>query len=253
MTGNNRHTIKEELIEFRERPFIGRYKLTHNLLYPYWDSLMDLLPEGKGVCLDVGCGDGHNQRLIEKKGWRWVGCDIVKQRKKGYIISDALYLPLKYDSIDVVFSNCVLEHMKNPFVAMNELARVLKPSGRVYLSVAFMEPFHGSYFHITHWGLEELATCSGLRIIQVKPGATTFVPIWRQLVDIVGFESYRIVVPTIVFFIQKVLRFLGNVGIRTFFGKKSWQFQKFQNYYDRLPLKLAGHIQCIMERRNNRS
>ncbi len=248
MTGNNKHTVKEELIQFHERPFVGRYKLTSNLLYPYWDSLVDLLPEGKGVCLDVGCDDGHHQRLIEKKGWRWVGCDIIKQRQRGYIIADALYLPLKSDSIDAVFSNCVLEHMKDPFVAMHEVARVLKPSGRIYMSVAFMEPFHGSYFHISHWGLEELATRSGLRIIQVEPGATTFVPIWRQLFDLVGYETYRIGVPPIVFFIEKILRVFGYLFIVVFFGKKSWQFQKFQGYFERLPLKLAGHIKCIMEK-----
>ena len=61
--------------------------------------------------------------LSRKESWRLVGCDIVKQREKGYIISDALYLPLKSDSIDVVFSNCVLEHMKDSFIAMNELER----------------------------------------------------------------------------------------------------------------------------------
>lgn len=247
-TENNTRAIKKELIQFHERPFIGQYKVTRNYLYPYWDSLLDLLPEGKGVCLDVGCGDGYHQRDIEKKGWRWIGCDIIEQKKRGYIIADALYLPLKSDFIDVVFSNCVLEGLKDPFVAMNEVARVLKPLGRLYMSVPCMEPFHGSYFHITHWGLEELAKRSGLRIIRLEPGPTTFVTIWKQLFDVVGCESYRIGVPPIVFFIQKVLRVLGNIGIRVFFGKKSWQWQKFQGYFDRLPLKLAGHIKCIMEK-----
>ena len=248
MSGNNTHTIKKELIQFHERPFTGQYKLTRNFLYPYWDSLLDLLPRGEGVCLDVGCGNGHHQRDIEEKGWRWIGCDIVRQKKTGYMIADAMYLPFKSNHIDVIFSNCVLEHMKDPFVAIHEVARVLKPTGRIYMSVAFMDPFHGSYFHVTHWGLEELAKRNGLKIIQVEPGPTTFVPIWRQLFDLVGYETYRIGVPPIVFFIQKMLKVFGYIGIRVFFGKKSWQFQKFQGYFDRLPLKLAGHIKCIMEK-----
>ncbi|MGR3173245.1 MAG: hypothetical protein ACUZ8N_01430 [Candidatus Scalindua sp.] len=66
--------------------------------------------------------------------------------------------------------------------------------------------------------------------------------------DIIGVSTYRYVVPFIVLFIQKVLRVLGYVGIIVFYGKKSWQFEKFQGYFDRLPLKLAGHLKCIMEK-----
>jgi len=247
MKVNDRFT-KTELIEYYERPFTGRYKLTRNRLYPYWDSLLDLLPNGKGLCLDIGCDDGHHQSHIEKKGWRWVGLDIVKQKLRSYILADASNIPLKSGSVDVVFSNCVLEHIKDPFVSMCEVSRVLKPLGEIYMSVAFMEPFHGSYFHVTHWGLEELAIRSGLKIIRMEPGPTTFVPIWRQVFDIVGCETHRIGVPLIVLFIEKALRLFGYTGIKIFLGNNSWQFKKFQGYFDRLPLKLAGHIKCVMKK-----
>lgn len=237
-----------ELIEFSKRPFIGSYALTRNLLHSSWESLISMLPKGKGLCLDIGCGNGLHREDIIARGYKWIGCDISKQRLENYVIGDGLGLPFKSNSIDVVFSNCVLEHMKDPFVALNELQRVLKRQGKIYLQVAFMEPFHGSYFHITHWGLEELASRSKLRIIQIEPGATTFVPIWGQLFDIVGVSLCKVVVTPITFIIQRVLRILGYIGIRVFYGKRSWQFKKYQGYFDRLPLKLAGHIKCIMQK-----
>ncbi|MGR3173246.1 MAG: class I SAM-dependent methyltransferase [Candidatus Scalindua sp.] len=140
-------------IESPERSFIGNYKLTRNQLHSGWESLASFLSRGKGICLDIGCGDGRHSEDIRDKGYKWIGCDIKGQRPKNFVLADALCLPFKSDSIEVVFSNCALEHMKDPFVAMCEIARVLKPKGRVYLLVAFMEPFHGSYFHITHWGV----------------------------------------------------------------------------------------------------
>jgi SAM-dependent methyltransferase len=37
-----------------------------------------MLPEAKGLCgLDIGCGEGHNTRLLAKRGTQMTGVDIA--------------------------------------------------------------------------------------------------------------------------------------------------------------------------------
>jgi ubiquinone/menaquinone biosynthesis C-methylase UbiE len=53
----------------------------------------------------------------------------------------------------------VLEHMKEPVKLVNEIYRVLKPGGQVYIEVPFLEPFessHPDYFRFTPAGLKHL-------------------------------------------------------------------------------------------------
>lgn len=98
-----------EHIEFTRKPFLSDYKLERNSLHPGWQSLMPMLRRGKGWCLDIGCGDGHHREDIRGQGYKWIGCDINQEGIENYVLADALCLPFKSNSIDVVFSNCVLE------------------------------------------------------------------------------------------------------------------------------------------------
>ena len=75
------------------------------------------------------------------------------------VISVGEALPFLSDSFDAVFSFSVLEHVKNPFKSANELVRVLKPGGTMYLSAPFLQPVHAyphHYFNMTGQGLRSL-------------------------------------------------------------------------------------------------
>jgi SAM-dependent methyltransferase len=50
--------------------------------------------------------------------------------------ADAGRLPLRDHALDVVFSNSVFEHLAEPETVMREAARVLRPGGVAYVSVA---------------------------------------------------------------------------------------------------------------------
>ena len=53
----------------------------------------------------------------------------------------------------------VLEHLKNPFIAVKEIKRVLKPSGKLILTTRFIFSLHDApndYFRYTKYGLKEL-------------------------------------------------------------------------------------------------
>jgi hypothetical protein len=58
-----------------------------------------------------------------------------------------------------VLSQAVLEHVPDPHKAIDELRRVLKPDGILYIEIAFMQPLHAvpsHYFNVTSYGLEHL-------------------------------------------------------------------------------------------------
>lgn len=48
-----------------------------------WEGIHPSLPEGVGLCLDVGCGDGRHCDLVEKAGWDWIGLDVDSERGGG--------------------------------------------------------------------------------------------------------------------------------------------------------------------------
>lgn len=78
---------------------------------------------------------------------------------------DVLNMSFESESVDSIICLDVLEHVENPFHAINEMRRVLKPSGSVLLSVPFLNGFHGKsgassshedypdYWRFTHQGL----------------------------------------------------------------------------------------------------
>jgi SAM-dependent methyltransferase len=53
-------------------------------------------------------------------------------------------LPFKNDSVDMVFSIAVLEHVPSPEHVVAEILRILKPGGTVYCLFPFMQGFHAA-------------------------------------------------------------------------------------------------------------
>ena len=75
------------------------------------------------------------------------------------IDGDIRVLPLRSNALDGVVCLEVLEHVPEPQRAADEIHRVLKPGGRLVLTVPFMTGYHGKtgayedYFRFTHSGL----------------------------------------------------------------------------------------------------
>lgn len=92
--------------------------------------------------LDVGCGFGHFVSALQKSNFA-VGIDsnveIVRLGKKkvsikNILVSDATSLPFKENSFDWVVANQILEHLKEPSKFLLEIRKVLKPSGKIFLT-----------------------------------------------------------------------------------------------------------------------
>lgn len=68
---------------------------------------------------------------------------------------------------DVVFCLEVFEYLYNPFQAMKNLYKVLKPGGTLFVSFHFIYPHHGpwgmDYLRYTQWGVAKLLTEAGFQ------------------------------------------------------------------------------------------
>jgi SAM-dependent methyltransferase len=88
-------------------------------------------------------------------------------------------LPFVDDSFDAVISIAVLEHVRDPFRAADEIVRVLKPGGELICCVPFLQPLHGyphHYYNMTHEGLRNLFERSVVIDRITTPDST--LPIW---------------------------------------------------------------------------
>ena len=88
-------------------------------------------------CLEVGCGRGEFQDLVED----YTGVDLSRSAarclRKPFVPSDAARLPFEDRRFDAVWSIAVLEHLPEPDVALMEMRRVLRPGGLLFLKVAW--------------------------------------------------------------------------------------------------------------------
>jgi len=90
------------------------------------------------VIVDVGTGTGLIRQFLSAKfEKRILGVENqieIVQVKEDMLISDALQMPLRTNTVDLVLLNNVVEHIFNKTRLFREVWRVLKPGGFVYLT-----------------------------------------------------------------------------------------------------------------------
>jgi SAM-dependent methyltransferase len=123
-----------------------------------------------GVALDVGCGPGNILPALASRVDLAVGIDasevsvgLARERCAGLparlMVGDALHLPVGDASADVVLASGSLHHTGNAQRGFRELARVLAPGGRAYLSLYRA----GSYYAWLYGSVGALARISARR------------------------------------------------------------------------------------------
>ncbi len=102
-----------------------------------------------GTALDVGSGPGNVTASLARaagRGGLALGVDISESMlaravraesgpQVGFIRADAQRLPLRDDTVDAITSLAVLQLIPDPAAALAEMARVLRPGGRLALMI----------------------------------------------------------------------------------------------------------------------
>ncbi|XP_070762377.1 tRNA (carboxymethyluridine(34)-5-O)-methyltransferase alkbh8 isoform X1 [Enoplosus armatus] len=142
--------LEEEYVHRVYDAIASHFSSTRHSPWPRVCHFLSSLPPGS-VLADVGCGNGKylgvNTEVIA------VGCDrssalvqICAERGFQAFVSDALSVPLRTASCDACISIAVIHHFSTQerrLAAVRELARLLKPGGRVLIYVwAFEQEYN---------------------------------------------------------------------------------------------------------------
>lgn len=119
--------------------------------------------------LNLGSGDGTFDRYMPE-GLPLINLDVTLNDRSD-VVADGHHLPFEDSSLDAVFSNAVLEHVERPWVVADEIWRVLKPGGWVFVNVPFLNVIHdvNDYFRFTDKGLRTLFA----RFDEVRAGVSS--------------------------------------------------------------------------------
>ncbi len=166
-------------IRWVRRPGLDSY-------WRYRDDFFALVPEPGTATLDLGCGEGRVSRDLAAAGHRITGIDVApalidaarEAHAAGrYLVADAARLPFAGSDFDLVIAYNFLMDVTDLDGSVGEAARVLRPGGRLVLSITHPvtntgwpvndqpgAPFvlDGSYFERTR--LRHVEERDGLRV-----------------------------------------------------------------------------------------
>lgn len=127
-----------------------------------------------GCLLDVGCGSQPYAKLFLVNEYTGLEIDSSETRARGIadFYYDGVTFPFKDGRFDSVLCNQVFEHVFNPDCFMDEVSRVLKPGGKLLLSVPFVWDEHEQpydYARYSSFALKFILERHGFKLIgQVK-------------------------------------------------------------------------------------
>ena len=143
----------------------------------FFDQKIKEIAKEKTV-LDVGGGRPFQKYLKNYKEY-FKDCDYkTLDQASQYqpdILGDILDIPIADESVDAVICWSVLEHVKEPQKAAQEIYRILKKGGKALIAVPFLYPYHAQkgiykdYYRFTEDGINYLfGNFSKIEICKVK-------------------------------------------------------------------------------------
>jgi SAM-dependent methyltransferase len=152
-----------------------------------WRAMQDFRLHVRGHVLDVGCGTQPYRVLFDVENYHGLEIDTPQARARR--VADDYYdgtrFPYADGSFDSVLCNQVLEHSFAPETLLAEIARVLRPGGKLLLTVPFVWDEHEQpwdYARYSSFGLRTLLERSGLTVIEHRKLNDSFALIF-QLVN----------------------------------------------------------------------
>lgn len=202
------------------------------------ERLIQSIPATKGKMLDIGCGGGTLTECLPYfyPEMKVLGCDVSKtgisyaekygEGKVKYSVIKNNILPYRDNSIDIIVSLDVLEHVPDIHLFLKEIKRVLKKKGLLFFAV----PCEGQPFTFT-WFFQKIKIGHNLtfkHIGHIHPEFTH-----HYVTQLLETKEFRIVSKSYSehFLYQSTTLFrflLAKELLEFFFGKN-----KAEKYYDR--------------------
>lgn len=148
--------------------FINPFYFSRKGLY---DNISAFAGTITGKTLDVGCGQKPYESLFRSSQYVGLEIDSPQNRlnKKADFFYDGATFPFQDHEFDSIVVNEVFEHVFNPFDFLGEINRVLKPEGRLLMTVPFCWDEHEQpydYARYSSFGLIAIVEKYGFRVLE---------------------------------------------------------------------------------------
>jgi SAM-dependent methyltransferase len=157
----------------RLRAFVEQVPEDRRSLLAFVASAASALPAGARV-LDAGAGDAPYRELFAH--CEYVTADWEHSphglAASSDIVGSLEALAVEDASFDAALNTQVLEHLAEPVEVLRELHRVLRPGGRLYLTVPLVGELHEEpydFFRYTPHGLRHLLSKAGFEVETITP------------------------------------------------------------------------------------
>ena len=120
------------------------------------------IPSVDGPVLEIGSKDYGSTASFRDfyAGTEYVGVDMAEGKGVDVVVDLTKSLgPLKEGYFDLGICCSVLEHVEKPWLFAANLARLIRPGGRLYMSVPWVWRYHAypdDYFRFSHRGVMSL-------------------------------------------------------------------------------------------------
>ena len=142
--------------------------------------------------LFVGSGGSLNEFIAQK----YVRAEIITididPKREPDLVMDVTQLTFENETFDLVFTLEVLEHVKEPWLAVANLFNVLKPNGKVVVSTPFILGIHDEpydFYRYTQYGLRYLFR--EFTNVQLFPRTGLFTAITILISRVISGRSFR--------------------------------------------------------------
>lgn len=176
----SRHSVED-----RVHPSRWQYDyLTLSTLSRDIHALVSQLPQAtNGTALDLGCDKSPYRELLTSRGYGVKTLDITLDNGADYA-GTAESTGLPDASFDVVLCTQVLEHCMNPWAAVREIHRIVKPGGYAIVSaphVWFYHPHPTDHWRFTQEGMAHLCRDAGLEPVTLLAQGGSIVTLGQVL------------------------------------------------------------------------
>ena len=178
-------------------------------------DLKSVAPRTHGRLLDVGCGEKPFEHIFRPYVSEYIGIEYTPtfagtrtagRSTKPDVFYDGKVLPFESRSFDTVLSLQVFEHVPEPQLLLNEMARVVKKDGIVLVCVPFSFRLHeepNDYFRYTPHGLRSMFEAAGLEVEEIRSQGDLWSVLGHKLNSYLAFRVARL---------DSVAQMMGKLG-----------------------------------------